>query len=157
MSLTSVLHSSQDKPSKSILLNSPSKQERLRSRPGPSGTRASTSSKPSVPTAKETVIHSPSNAEILKWTLTQEAIAPCFVKDIYDLKDNGLKGTSPLLQIRCSAQSLLDQDFFWLGRVPCRVGRLVGMIVGIDVYEKKTMYTCKMHAISSVTLTQTFS
>ncbi|KAF7980580.1 hypothetical protein HWV62_37759 [Athelia sp. TMB] len=34
-----------------------------------------------------------------------------------------------------------DADFFWLGRVPCRVVRIVGMVVGIQVYEKRITYT----------------
>ena len=35
----------------------------------------------------------------------------------------------------------LDYDFFWLGRVPCRSVKLVGMVVGVIVYEKRIIYT----------------
>ena len=32
--------------------------------------------------------------EIWKWTLTNEAIAPCFVRDIFAMRDNMVKGVS---------------------------------------------------------------
>jgi hypothetical protein len=34
-----------------------------------------------------------------------------------------------------------DSDFFWLGRVPCRNVRLVGMVVGVQVFEKRVIYS----------------
>lgn len=37
-------------------------------------------------------------------------------------------------------------DFYWLGHVPCRIVKLVGLVVGIQIYEKKILYT----GISSV-------
>ncbi|KAI0703670.1 hypothetical protein C8T65DRAFT_255960 [Cerioporus squamosus] len=36
---------------------------------------------------------------------------------------------------------LLDMEYFWLGRIPCRTVRLVGLIVGVQVWEKRTVYT----------------
>ena len=33
-------------------------------------------------------------------------------------------------------------DFFWLGRVPCRTVLLVGLVVGVQVYERRICYTC---------------
>ena len=35
----------------------------------------------------------------------------------------------------------LDMEVFWLGRVPCRTVRLVGLVVGVQVWEKRTVYT----------------
>lgn len=32
-------------------------------------------------------------------------------------------------------------EFFWLGRIPCRTVRLVGLVVGVQVWEKRTVYT----------------
>ena len=39
-----------------------------------------------------------------------------------------------------------DHDFFWLGRVPCRSVKLVGMVVGVIIYEKRIIYTSKCHS-----------
>ncbi|CAL1699329.1 unnamed protein product [Somion occarium] len=32
-------------------------------------------------------------------------------------------------------------EFFWLGRVPCRKVYIVGLVVGVQVYEERTIYT----------------
>ncbi|KAG8216715.1 hypothetical protein J3R82DRAFT_6926 [Butyriboletus roseoflavus] len=63
--------------------------------------------------------------QIWQWTLTQEAIAPCFVRDV--------------LAMRQSTDR--DADFFWLGYTPCRSVVLVGMVVAIQVYDKRAIYT----------------
>ncbi|KIM91593.1 hypothetical protein PILCRDRAFT_810872 [Piloderma croceum F 1598] len=63
--------------------------------------------------------------ELWKWTLTNDAIASCRVRDVFAMKDPGDK----------------DVDFFWLGRVPCRNVRLVGMVVGVQVFEKRVVYS----------------
>lgn len=34
-----------------------------------------------------------------------------------------------------------EADFFWLGRVPCRTVRIVGLVVGMKEYEKRIVYT----------------
>lgn len=34
----------------------------------------------------------PSTQEIWNWTLTKEAIALCFVRDVFDMRDSGMKG-----------------------------------------------------------------
>ncbi|KAF9226007.1 hypothetical protein BS17DRAFT_730241 [Gyrodon lividus] len=65
---------------------------------------------------------SPSPQDIWKWTLTKAAIAPCFVRDALAMRES-------------------DADFFWLGYTPCRSVLLVGMVVAIQVYEKRTIYT----------------
>ncbi|KAH0835875.1 hypothetical protein J3R83DRAFT_9751 [Lanmaoa asiatica] len=40
-----------------------------------------------------------------------------------------------------SLQTKPDADFFWLGYIPCRTVLLVGMVVGIQVYDKRAIYT----------------
>ncbi|KAF9239845.1 hypothetical protein BU15DRAFT_74380 [Melanogaster broomeanus] len=70
-------------------------------------------------------LSSPSSQDIWKWTLTKEAIAPCFVRDALAMRESGAK----------------DADFFWLGYTPCRSVLLVGMVVAVQVYEKRTLYT----------------
>ncbi|OSC97799.1 hypothetical protein PYCCODRAFT_1447814 [Trametes coccinea BRFM310] len=34
-----------------------------------------------------------------------------------------------------------DMEYFWIGRVPCRTVCLVGLVVGVVVWEKRTVYT----------------
>lgn len=64
-----------------------------------------------------------SHQEIFNWTMTAGALAPCHVRDIHTMRES-------------------DQgpDFFWLGRVPCRTIRIVGLVVGITVYESRIIY-----------------
>ncbi|KAI0325935.1 hypothetical protein GY45DRAFT_1286387 [Cubamyces sp. BRFM 1775] len=64
-------------------------------------------------------------AAIHKWTFTRAAIAPCFVRDVFEMREGGYK----------------DMEFFWLGRFPCRTVHLVGLVVGVAVWEKRTVYT----------------
>ncbi|PFH50629.1 hypothetical protein AMATHDRAFT_127208, partial [Amanita thiersii Skay4041] len=71
--------------------------------------------------------------ELWKWTLTADAVAPCFVRDVMEMKENLVAGIPSLM--------LLGVDFFWLGRVPCRSVLVVGLVVGIQVYENKIVYT----------------
>lgn len=66
---------------------------------------------------------SASVADILGWTFRQEAIASCFARDVFDLRDDS-KG-----------------DFFWLGRVPCRNVRVVGLVVGIVPNDDNIRYS----------------
>ncbi|KIM46715.1 hypothetical protein M413DRAFT_440301 [Hebeloma cylindrosporum] len=63
--------------------------------------------------------------DIWAWTVTPGAIAACSLKDVLDMEENKLG----------------SYDFFWLGSVPCRIVKVVGMVVGIHVYEKKIIYT----------------
>lgn len=34
-----------------------------------------------------------------------------------------------------------DPDFYWLGRVPCRTALFFGMVVGVQTYEQRTVYS----------------
>ncbi|KAH7921737.1 hypothetical protein BV22DRAFT_1038277 [Leucogyrophana mollusca] len=70
--------------------------------------------------------------ELWKWTLTKDAIAPCFVRDALAMRPNPVKGSS--------AQRP-DTDFFWLGYTPCRTVHITGLVVGVQVYERRTVYS----------------
>ncbi|KIK79323.1 hypothetical protein PAXRUDRAFT_161560 [Paxillus rubicundulus Ve08.2h10] len=81
---------------------------------------------------------SPSAQDIWKWTLTREAIAPCFVRDVLAMRESssiGLNAHAHPLALPEAA------DFFWLGYTPCRSVFLVGMVVSVQVYDKRTLYT----------------
>ncbi|KAF9528633.1 hypothetical protein CPB83DRAFT_906660 [Crepidotus variabilis] len=63
--------------------------------------------------------------EIHSWTFSADSVASCTVGDVLTMKP-----------------SLDDSyDFFWLGRIPCRSVKIVGIVVGIQVYEQKIVYT----------------
>ncbi|KAJ7218418.1 hypothetical protein GGX14DRAFT_516758 [Mycena pura] len=63
---------------------------------------------------------------VWQWTLTPDAVAPCFVQDVFDMRaDRGTK----------------DSEFYWLGRVPCRSVKLVGLLVGVQTYEARIVYS----------------
>ncbi|KZT65285.1 hypothetical protein DAEQUDRAFT_814359 [Daedalea quercina L-15889] len=64
-------------------------------------------------------------AEVWRWTLTRDAVARCFVKDVLDMRDSGHK----------------EMEYFWLGRIPCRTVELVGVLVGIQAFEQRIIYT----------------
>ncbi|KAG2036758.1 hypothetical protein BDR03DRAFT_958842 [Suillus americanus] len=67
----------------------------------------------------------PSAQDIWKWTFTKEATAPCFIRDALSMKESNTR----------------DTDFYWLGHIPCRTVIIVGIVVGIQDYEKRTLYT----------------
>lgn len=87
----------------------------------------------------------PTRQELWKWTLTQDAVAPCRVRDVFAMRANDDRGMSN----RCCLGNIIfdyshyytDVDFFWLGRVPCRSVRVVGLIVGVQAYEKRVVYS----------------
>ncbi|KAI0072926.1 hypothetical protein K474DRAFT_1775092 [Panus rudis PR-1116 ss-1] len=87
----------------------------------PSSVSASTS----TPTRMKRSNHE--DKEILSYTMRKDAIAPCFIKDIYDMVENN--------------SSSREADFYWLGRVPCRTVHFVGLVIGVQVYEKRAIYT----------------
>ncbi|KAI0676408.1 hypothetical protein C8Q78DRAFT_1084914 [Trametes maxima] len=66
-----------------------------------------------------------SAAEIYRWTFTKAAVASCFVNDIFNMRESGIR----------------DLEYFWLGGIPCRTVRIVGLVVGVQVWEKRTVYT----------------
>ncbi|KAJ3982708.1 hypothetical protein F5890DRAFT_1528178 [Lentinula detonsa] len=66
----------------------------------------------------------PSTAELYKWVFTSSAVAPCFICDIRVMKRHKEKG----------------EEFWWLKRQPCRTVKIVGLVVGIQTYEKRICY-----------------
>ncbi|KAI0732647.1 hypothetical protein C8Q72DRAFT_94224 [Fomitopsis betulina] len=77
------------------------------------------------PAAPSSALLESSPAEIWRWTLTRDARALCFVKDVLEMRDSENR----------------DMEYFWLGRIPCRSVELVGELVGIQVYEQRIVYT----------------
>ncbi|KAF9010072.1 hypothetical protein BDQ17DRAFT_1347490 [Cyathus striatus] len=63
--------------------------------------------------------------DIWSWTLTADSVASCFVRDALEMKENTEEGC----------------DFFWLGRVPCRSVTVFGIVIGLQVYEKRVVYS----------------
>ncbi|THV07917.1 hypothetical protein K435DRAFT_959384 [Dendrothele bispora CBS 962.96] len=66
-----------------------------------------------------------SASDIWKWVLRSEAIAPCFVRDVFKMRRHEIK----------------DEEYYWIGNIPCRTIRIVGMIVGVQRFDKKVVYT----------------
>ncbi|KAJ6468285.1 hypothetical protein C8R45DRAFT_875882 [Mycena sanguinolenta] len=73
---------------------------------------------PSASTSGHASAHS-----IWQWTLKPEAVAPCFVQDVFDLEQSGTR-----------------EEFFWLGRIPCRTVKLVALLVGVEAHESRVIY-----------------
>ncbi|KAH9852197.1 hypothetical protein C2E23DRAFT_756768 [Lenzites betulinus] len=126
-STTTTVRATISRSTSSILL-SPSKRRRV------DGVQphdnASLSSVKTVEEKHDTASHTAESynttpAEIHRWTFTKAAIAPCFVRDVFEM--------------RCSGSR--DMEYFWLGRIPCRTVRLAGIVVGVQVWEKRTVYT----------------
>lgn len=47
------------------------------------------------------------------------------------------------------ADGRADMEYFWLGRIPCRTVELVGVLVGIQAYEQRVVYTCELRLLLS--------
>ena len=107
--------------------------------------RTSYASRPyhsTVDTSMSSSSTSPSAQDIWKWTFTKEATAHCFIRDVLSMKESTVKG--PFKHpIPTRTNHLADTDFYWLGYVPCRTVLIVGIVVGIQEYEKRTLYTSK--------------
>jgi hypothetical protein len=63
-------------------------------------------------------------------TFSKQSLVSCiiFVKNIADV-------------------SLSDRGVFWLGNVPCRRVRFIGMVVGVQPYEKRIVYIGESRSI----------
>ncbi|KAG2034838.1 hypothetical protein BDR03DRAFT_1013012 [Suillus americanus] len=77
-----------------------------------------------LPSSKSNQMLSPSEEDICKWTNTNKATAPCFIRD---MRESGRKA--------CSS------SFYWLGHIPCQAMLIVGVVVGIEVSERWALYT----------------
>ena len=84
---------------------------------------------------------SPTDEELYAWTMRREAVASCLIEDILHLRPNPTKSESPDLILAIICDTSVDYDFNWLGRVPCRSLKIVGMVIGIKDYESKRIYT----------------
>lgn len=125
----------------SSILLSPSKRRKLE---GDQSSRTTKTRETTavVPVQEDGVQQQPTSTDILRWTFTRAAIASCFVKDVFEMKESGTKGKHSLLRafgptLDCRS----DMEYFWLGCIPCRTVRLVGVVVGVQVWEKRTVYT----------------
>ncbi|KAJ3509340.1 hypothetical protein NMY22_g16330 [Coprinellus aureogranulatus] len=78
----------------------------------------------------------PTPQQIFSWILTPAAVAPCHVRDVLSLQER-LEGKGELVQ----TNKHVGPDFYWLGRVPCRNVRVVGLVVEVTQYEHRTLYT----------------
>ncbi|KAH9919815.1 uncharacterized protein B0H18DRAFT_957326 [Fomitopsis serialis] len=132
MTSTATVSLTSAKPSKlgrtSSILLTPSKETKRRKldgNPEGSSNAASVQRSPTRDDASGSATAAPSPAEIWRWTLTREAMAQCFVQDVWDMKDSGLK----------------EAEYFWLGRIPCRTVELLGVLVGIQAFEQRIVYT----------------
>ncbi|KAG1863912.1 hypothetical protein F4604DRAFT_1586773, partial [Suillus subluteus] len=65
----------------------------------------------------------PSQEDICKWTTTEKATAPCFIRDVLSMRERR------------------KSSFYWLGHIPCHTALIVGVVVGIEVSERWTIYT----------------
>ncbi|KAF9477809.1 hypothetical protein BDN70DRAFT_861244 [Pholiota conissans] len=65
--------------------------------------------------------------QLNSWVQRADAVASCSIRDIYNLE--------------ASEANRKDPDYYWLGAVPCRNVKVVGMVVGVQEYEKRTLYT----------------
>ncbi|KAG2108246.1 uncharacterized protein F5147DRAFT_773827 [Suillus discolor] len=70
---------------------------------------------------------SPSAEDICAWTHKAQPTAPCFIRDVYSMRESTSTGPR--------------SSFYWLGHIPCQIVHIVGMVVGIDMREKGTLYT----------------
>ncbi|KAL5522483.1 hypothetical protein ACEPAG_8499 [Sanghuangporus baumii] len=62
--------------------------------------------------------------ELYKWTFNQAAVAPVRARHVFEMDPSGTD----------------VEEFYWMGRVPCRTVQLVGMVVGIDEFDDTTRY-----------------
>lgn len=63
-----------------------------------------------------------------------------------------VSGPTCLVGVLCKADRLLaDDDMYWLGNVPCRTARVIGLVVGIDNFDDmtrlKSKHICNMTPI----------
>ncbi|KAG1726609.1 hypothetical protein EDD22DRAFT_961390 [Suillus occidentalis] len=69
----------------------------------------------------------PSTHDMYIWANTIKAKAPCFIRDILAMREIATKGSNGSL--------------YWLGHIPCHIVHIVGVLVGINVSDRSTVYT----------------
>ncbi|KAH9833316.1 uncharacterized protein C8Q71DRAFT_197668 [Rhodofomes roseus] len=133
MTSTTTVSSTSTKSTKLIrtpsILLTPSRETKRRKLDDNAEASSSARPAPQSPKRKDDAgganVATPSPTEIWRWTLTKDAVASCFVKDVLDMRDSGHK----------------EVEYFWLGRIPCRTVELVGVLVGIQPFEQRILYT----------------
>ncbi|KAK0203556.1 hypothetical protein DFS33DRAFT_811204 [Desarmillaria ectypa] len=94
--------------------------------------------KMAVPTDVQPAVPASTSTEIYHWLCkeVEKTTIDCFVRDIHAMTQNMVKGMLyPLLE--CSLMTCVDENFFWLGKVPCRIVRFVGIVVGVQHKERR--------------------
>ncbi|TEB08694.1 hypothetical protein FA13DRAFT_1749790 [Coprinellus micaceus] len=74
----------------------------------------------------------PTQQQIFSWTLTPDALASCHVRDVLSLQERTESAPT---------NKHAGSDFYWLGRVPCRNVRVMGLVVEVTQYELRALYT----------------
>jgi Telomere regulation protein Stn1 len=97
---------------------------------------------------KQSNVIKPTRNQLWKWCLRADAVAQCYVRDVMQLKEDShenRQGTDVVTYNPTSSFLIfgeINSDiFWWLGSVPCRSVKFVGMLVGAKAYEKRTIYT----------------
>ncbi|KAF7311929.1 Stn1 domain-containing protein [Mycena indigotica] len=80
----------------------------------------------------ETTTHAAEMQALWQWTLTPEATAACLVQDVFRAREQ--RGDE-------NKEKAGEAEFYWVGRVPVRTVRLVGMVVGVQAYESRVVYS----------------
>jgi solute carrier family 25 citrate transporter 1 len=91
----------------------------------------------------------PTQQQIFSWTLTPDAIASCHVRDVLSLQERTESAPTNKHAGECcgifsrgrSSWMAQGSDFYWLGRVPCRNVRVMGLVVEVTQYELRALYT----------------
>lgn len=95
----------------------------------------------------------PTHNQLWRWCLRADAVAQCYIRDVMQLRENSRetgRGMCEAIHNFCLfILGVLEPDaFWWLGSVPCRSVKFVGMLVGAKAYEKRTMYTSNISFLS---------
>ncbi|KAG2740341.1 hypothetical protein P692DRAFT_20822678 [Suillus brevipes Sb2] len=61
------------------------------------------------------------------WANNVKAKAPCFIRDVLAMREIITEGS--------------DGSLYWLGHIPCRIVHVIGVVIGIDVCDRWTVYT----------------
>lgn len=82
--------------------------------------------------------------DIYNWTFHSDATAKCSIGDVLQMRPsaNQSRPYSATLEQTLISNCLkfTEYDFYWLRSVPCRSVKIVGMVMGIQVYEKRILY-----------------
>lgn len=77
-----------------------------------------------------------------QWLDTDDFIAKCFICDIRVMKRKA--GKFHCDPFRLPSDIFTGEQIWWLKRIPCKRVTIVGMIVGIQYYERRISYLSKL-------------